>query len=809
MSVHKHSLRSVSEMHAFLAGGGSEMPVVWGREERAEFIGEVLSAVGYERLPREAKGVVRQYLQVASGYSRAQVARTIAMHRQKGFRETVQKGVKLVIPKSVIPAGLLACFLLLMTSASFRSPEAALQFLNGDSINVWNMSKKFADSLPMDRSLLAQVSSVETVMPDGTRGDLFVVQKEVWPEGYHRLAEQHLIAETPQKLEEKVENRRETRLQNLWARLIGKDLEANTEQRRQQRLLVQDESGQIHAAAEPGVITQTMTVSGGPVNIWDLLGSGREGEVLMVKDGRPAWGSPALPTVGNPEMGAGRVPPEVSRGGGGSGGGRSYGGGNTAATATTTTTNITQNVTQTVSDSDWTASGTDIYSAVSGNVGIGTSVPSVKLEVVGTASGRIFHAQDQLTTSGALIVEEGQTIRLNGVSYLFPGSDGTSSGQVLATDASGTLSWTTQSASSSFSSGNVLTLLGSDANPRYVQIAGDTMTGALVLQGGTLTATGVNVTANLAASGTLSVDGAVTFDSTLTLNNVSYTFPYSDGTGSGKVLKTDGAGNLVWGTDANDSGIGISQNSGDARYVNVSGDTMTGALVIQGANLIASGAIITGNLAASGSLSIDGLTYLNSNTVINGNLFTRGNMSGSSLRVDGYADLWGNLSVSGAVVFDGAATFGSTLDLNGVTYTFPASDGVSSGWVLKTDSSGTLSWAPDTDTDTNTQSSTGALQTVFDNRYVRTAGDTMTGDLVLQSADLIASGATITSNLAASGSLSIDGLAYLNSNTAITGVLAVTSNISGSGTFSIEGASSLQGAVTLGSTLRINSVTYT
>ncbi|MFH1670666.1 MAG: hypothetical protein ABIA92_03705, partial [Patescibacteria group bacterium] len=220
MSVHKHSLRSVSEMHAFLAGGGSEMPVVWGREERAEFIGEVLSAVGYERLPREAKGVVRQYLQVASGYSRAQVARAIAVHRQKALTETVRRGVESVLPKSVIPAGLVACFLLLMTSASLRSPERALDFLNGDSLNVWNMSKKFADSLPMNRSFMASLNKVETVMPDGARGDLFVVQKEVWPEGYHRLAEQHLIAETPQKLEEKVENRRETRLQNLWARLI-------------------------------------------------------------------------------------------------------------------------------------------------------------------------------------------------------------------------------------------------------------------------------------------------------------------------------------------------------------------------------------------------------------------------------------------------------------------------------------------------------------------------------------------------------------------------------------------------------------
>jgi hypothetical protein len=40
-----------------------------------------------------------------------------------------------------------------------------------------------------------------------------------------------------------------------------------------------------------------------------------------------------------------------------------------------------------VSDSDWTISGADMYSAVSGNVGIGTKSPSAKLHVEGDPSG--------------------------------------------------------------------------------------------------------------------------------------------------------------------------------------------------------------------------------------------------------------------------------------------------------------------------------------------------------------------------------------------------------------------------------------
>ncbi len=65
-------------------------------------------------------------------------------------------------------------------------------------------------------------------------------------------------------------------------------------------------------------------------------------------------------------------------------------------------------------DCDWTLSGTDVYSAVSGNVGIGSMSPSVKLDVVGAA--RI--------TAGLQLLEASAT-----------------NGYVLTADASGNASW--------------------------------------------------------------------------------------------------------------------------------------------------------------------------------------------------------------------------------------------------------------------------------------------------------------------------------------------------------------------------------
>jgi len=168
--------------------------------------------------------------------------------------------------------------------------------------------------------------------------------------------------------------------------------------------------------------------------------------------------------------------------------------------------------------------------------------------------------------------------------------------------------------------GNTLTVAvdqtGTDA--RYVQVGGDTMTGALSVQA--------------AMSGySLTVSGLQNCDT----------------------IDTDANGNLVCGTD----GGGISQSNADNRYVNTAGDTMTGALTINGAGLSASGAITTeGNvtinadngaadavLTFGNDLGAEMLTFSDTNNrfeftddlYVAGDLNVTGAMSGKSLYVAG------------------------------------------------------------------------------------------------------------------------------------------------------------------------------
>jgi hypothetical protein len=168
--------------------------------------------------------------------------------------------------------------------------------------------------------------------------------------------------------------------------------------------------------------------------------------------------------------------------------------------------------------------------AAGDRVGVGTTAPDTKLEVIGTVSGTQIHAQNFLTTSGSLQVEgaanihgtlSGNTIEgfnltdcdLSTQKLLW---DATSKTFVCGTDDSG--------------------ISQSSADARYVNTSGDTMTGGLTIANG----------AGLAASGSIrtesdltinedngDVDAILTFGNdggarTLRFNNTTNNFTFSD-----------------------------------------------------------------------------------------------------------------------------------------------------------------------------------------------------------------------------------------------------------------------------------------
>ncbi len=188
----------------------------------------------------------------------------------------------------------------------------------------------------------------------------------------------------------------------------------------------------------------------------------------------------------------------------------------------------------------------------------------------------------------------------------------------------------------------------------------------------------------------------------------------------------------------------------------------------------------------------------------------RGTMSGSSLRIDGNADIWGSLASSGSVTVRGTLS-GAVIRSFGLS---DCSNGATSKLLWDT-TTGKFSCGND---QSGTWSGTGALQTSFDARYIRKAGGTMTGALVINlssgttglSVKQTLSGSIIQadSQLRSSGSLVVNGATTLKSTTTINGATTINANakvrgnLSGS-TLTVDGNANLKGTMTL------NGITYT
>lgn len=293
---------------------------------------------------------------------------------------------------------------------------------------------------------------------------------------------------------------------------------------------------------------------------------------------------------------------------------------------------------------------------------------SKDMRVLGNLSGSSLNVDGNagiyggLTVSGATILKS--TLRLNGVTYTFPTSDGSATGKVLKTSGAGVLSW---SADSGGTAGQGITVAGS-----------------VISLSSAFSGTSLNLTTYLGNSGTLVNAGAGKFKGDLAINSDS---------GAADAI-------LTFGSDTTNETLKFLNNEDRFEF---SDDVHATGNITSSGTLKADTALVTeGNITINQDAdSNDAILTFGSDTTnetltwqntpdkfrFSDDVAVAGNLSGSTLNVDGAAGIYGTLTVSGAT------TLKSTLKINSVTYTFPTSVGAASGQVLKTNTTGTLSWA--------------------------------------------------------------------------------------------------------------------
>jgi hypothetical protein len=281
------------------------------------------------------------------------------------------------------------------------------------------------------------------------------------------------------------------------------------------------------------------------------------------------------------------------------------------------------------------------------------------------------------------------TITMTGAAYfLLQGAPGqpiqvwknSAGSEVCRITSGGTLTGNCTSGMGGLGTGAVLAV----TSPHYVNTSGDTMTGALKVQanmsGSTLNVDSLvsctnlqtNALGRLACNVSSYLSTTLANDSTFVGNGsavaTATALPScSDGTND-KLLYNTSTNTFSCGTDQNSAGL--TQAAADARYVNTSGDTMTGALKVRanmsGATLNVDGTSTHIGAATFGStVSAAGATTLSSTLTVTGNVKARANLSGSTLNVDGTAAITGAATFASTTSVAGAATFASTIQATG------------------------------------------------------------------------------------------------------------------------------------------------
>lgn len=256
----------------------------------------------------------------------------------------------------------------------------------------------------------------------------------------------------------------------------------------------------------------------------------------------------------------------------------------------------------------------------------------------------------------------------------------------------------------------------------------------------------LNVEGNLTASGTLSVEGASSLQGNVTARgNFSGATIHAEGSLSASgtlflqgtltgALAFHGpftsdcddptASKLLWDSSTGKFSCGVDQTTqlqGDARYVNQSGDTMTGNLVIGNAS----------TLSVSGAILTEGNFTINQDADSNNAVFTFGSdTTNETLTWQNTNDTFqfsDDVNITGVLSASGAVSFESTTSFGGVQYTWPGATAAQSGHLLSVNpATGQLSW-------TSGRASSGAIVSLmpeYDGAIYFSSGAIFVGQLV-------------------------------------------------------------------------------